>query len=741
MKRFNLFLFSMCIALGSLFTLMTSCCDSETLTTAGDGDTEKPETPGGEEPVIIEMKDGQLNGVVYNTTGAPVQGVSVTSGTSTAITDGNGLFSFDKVQVANGRTVVKFHKDRYFDVVRSFDFANTDNWQVVMVQQGNSGNTAQETYPSSADKEFNLNGAKVKLPGGQYVDVNGNPYTGNVTTDVLYLDPDDKNFSDMMPGGDLAAKSNDGSNDVDQLISYGMVSVNLKGTEGNELKLKDGTPATITITPGNGSNLDIPAWVFNPSTGLWDPAGNTQRQGNSYVITVSNVSWVNLDYPSKRCYMQGTVKDESGAAVQNQRVHVGQVYTFTNSTGFYSTYVPINTGMKVRVESADYSNYSPVAEKIVLSGTAGSRTTCDLTLPKLNKVTGKIISHRAPNMRYSVWMTYDSKMSTRNELSDNNGNFSIKTPYGYTGTAALNIRTYNGSVFTKNIEITNEDIELGSIVIDEATTAETDRGYMIIKYGENSYDEITLNKIPEFWNFDKYGCTVFEDSLVIKSNIKIEGHYEYWTISIPNYSADVTQYNNATLNYTQEIDNIYRKVTCENVMITVQQDMNKIKLSLAGDAVSYYCRSHNTTTGEQVTIENNNAIIENSNLEFNIDFRSTKKTFIYKDELPDFAAFLGDQSCYSAVITGKNAFCDRDIIIEHRTSNDAANEYTKSLINLIKAAGFVNADANKEEFNNQDLYFSKYSSGNNVILIHKYYGLIKVEIIENLNKDMEGVRI
>ncbi|MDO4171987.1 MAG: hypothetical protein Q4D28_04705, partial [Prevotellaceae bacterium] len=96
--------------------------------------------------------------------------------------------------------------------------------------------------------------------------------------------------------------------------------------------------------------------------------------------------------------------------------------------------------------------------------------------------------------------------------------------------------------------------------------------------------------------------------------------------------------------------------------------------------------------------------------------------------------------CYS-VITGKNAFCDRDVFIAYRVNINTSNEYFKSLINLIKAAGFANADANKEEFDNHDHYSAKYCSGNNVIIIYKHYDMIQVEIIENPNKDIEGMHI
>ena len=721
MKRLNLFLFSLCMALGSLLTLATSCCDPDT-PFAGDG-TEDTETPGDDTPPVIEMRTGELVGVVYNTAGEPVQGASVSSGTETTVTDGNGFFTFSKVQVANGRTVVAFKKDGYFDVVRSFDFADTDNWQVVLVRKGNGGNTAQATYPASQPKEFNFNGGSVKLPGGQYVDKDGKPYTGNVTTDVLFLDPNDKDFADIMPGGDLAAKSNDGSGDVDQLISYGMVSVTPKDANGDELKFSDGTPAIITITPETGLRDDIPSWVFNPTTGLWEQEGTSEKQGDSYVLTVSNVKWVNLDYPAKRCYMQGKVKDESGAVVQGVRVHVGQVYATTDNNGYYKTFVPINTAMKIKVEASDYSNYSPVTEQIVKSGTAGSYTTCDITLPTLKKVKGTVVSHLAPNNRYSMWLTYNHK-TTAITLSDANGSFGIRTPYNYTGTAALNIRTFDGSVFTKNINITGEDIDLGDIVIDEEIIPRS--GYMLVRaYTGQVYEEIEMKRNPSLTRFTKYGCQLFEDSLVISYYIK-DGYYENWSLTVPGYSADQTQYHNATVSYSYESSGVTKSISATDVSVTVKQDMNMIIVSFANDMAKYYAYKNETNINDQ-------CIIEAKDLEFNIDFRSSKKTFIYKDELPEFAAFLGDKQYSSVIVTEKNKFFDNDVIIEQP---QVSRDEMKSLIKMIYNAGFTNANPNQEEFNTQDYYSAKYISGKKVIAINWYKQKMKIEMVENFSSDI-----
>ena len=160
--------------------------------------------------------------------------------------------------------------------------------------------------------------------------------------------------------------------------------------------------------------------------------------------------------------------------------------------------------------------------------------------------------------------------------------------------------------------------------------------------------------------------------------------------------------------------------------MTVKQDMNMIIVSFANDMAKYYAYKNETNITDQ-------CIIEAKDLEFNIDFRSSKKTFIYKDELPEFAAFLGDKQSSSVIVTEKNKFFDNDVIIEQP---QVSRDEMKSLIKMIYNAGFTNANPNQEEFNTQDYYSAKYISGKNVIAINWYKQKMKIEVVENFSSDI-----
>ena len=107
---------------------------------------------GGNTEVNGEMKKAELLGFVSDTEGKPLAGVTVNSGTETATTDASGSFALANIEVVQGRTVVVFKKDGYFDVVRSVTKADKDKWEVVMVSRYNSTITDNATYSAASSQ-------------------------------------------------------------------------------------------------------------------------------------------------------------------------------------------------------------------------------------------------------------------------------------------------------------------------------------------------------------------------------------------------------------------------------------------------------------------------------------------------------------------------------------------------------------------------------------------------------------
>ena len=239
MKKFNLWLLLSLFVSASMFT---ACCSTDDVS-GGGGDVPGPG------PVPAPMSMAQLSGFVYDENGDPIDGVTVTSGTSSVKTNAHGAFTLSSVNVVNGRSVVRFSKPGswYADVVRSVEAKEGDVWEVAMPSISN------DNFDSSTGKLLNLRGMKVDIPANSIKETTEAAYTGNVDSRMAYLDPNDENFSSMMPGGDLAATGygeKDPSNPNPQLISYGMTSVELSKSQTEALQLNG--EATVTFPAPDG---------------------------------------------------------------------------------------------------------------------------------------------------------------------------------------------------------------------------------------------------------------------------------------------------------------------------------------------------------------------------------------------------------------------------------------------------------------------------------------------------------
>ena len=337
-----------------LMMLMTFASCSKIQDLLNEGDDDDDDDGGINPPELVEgrMEDIALSGIVRDASGTPIEGVSIVSGSSAATTNTDGFFEFDQIQVVsvlNDRSVVRFSKAGYFDVVRSMDAdddaADGASWEVVMCKKENNDFTSIKTYSSSSDQTLQAGEMKIDMPQDGYkVDGTGLSYTGKVKSEMVYLDPNNERFSEMMPGGDLAAVRTDNSSA--QLVSYGMTDLNMYAENGDKLQLKDGCKAKLTfpIPAGMGENppASIPLWSFNEKTGLWEEEGSAALQGNVYVGEVAHFSWVNLDYPEKQGTVYGYVKDDTGKALPGVRLSIGQLLapTVTNSDGYYSPLIP-----------------------------------------------------------------------------------------------------------------------------------------------------------------------------------------------------------------------------------------------------------------------------------------------------------------------------------------------------------------------------------------------------------------
>lgn len=576
-----------------LMMLMTFASCSKLQDLLNEGDDDDDDDGGINPPELVEgrMEDIALSGIVRDASGTPIEGVSIVSGSSAATTNTDGFFEFDQIQVVsvlNDRSVVRFSKAGYFDVVRSMDAdddaADGASWEVVMCRKENNDFTSIKTYSSSSDQTLQAGEMKIDMPQDGYkVDGTGASYTGKVKSEMVYLDPNNERFSEMMPGGDLAAVRSDNSSA--QLVSYGMTDLNMYAENGDKLQLKDGSKAKLTfpIPAGMGENppASIPLWSFNEKTGLWEEEGSAALQGNVYVGEVTHFSWVNLDYPEEQGTVYGYVKDDTGKVLPGVRLNIGQLLTstVTQSNGYYSHEVPANTDFSISVKDLYYGGINQKVSVKVPALSPGERRKVDITLPHLVRVYGKVMNERGDGIRSSVWVQTE-KAKTEVLQTDVDGNFNVYVPKDMKGKATVYARTYRGDEVSKDITIKDKDVYV-ELIVSGSGGVNTNMIHI--------FSDVLGN---EEWPIPTYtspisGVVLLDDALMLvpeeKANILM-------AIMVAHYDKEKTTYTDGVTAYVtnQAEKRLFRTMPGKEMKCTVQRNGNDFVLSLIGDGV--FCK-------------------------------------------------------------------------------------------------------------------------------------------------------
>lgn len=590
-----------------LMMLMTFASCSKIQDLLNEGDDDDDDDGGINPPELVEgrMEDIALSGIVRDASGTPIEGVSIVSGSSAATTNTDGFFEFDQIQVVsvqNDRSVVRFSKAGYFDVVRSMDAdddaADGASWEVVMCRKENNDFTSIKTYSSSSDQTLQAGEMKIDMPQDGYkVDGTGVGYTGKVKSEMVYLDPNNERFSEMMPGGDLAAVRSDNSSA--QLVSYGMTDLNMYAENGDKLQLKEGSKAKLTfpIPAGMGENppASIPLWSFNEKTGLWEEEGSAQLQGNVYVGEVAHFSWVNLDYPEKQGTVYGYVKDDTGKALPGVRLSIGQLLapTVSKSDGYYSHEVPANTAFSITVKDLYYGGINQKVSVKVPALSPGERRQVDITLPHLVRVYGKVMNERGDGIRSSVWVQTE-KAKTEVLQTDKDGNFNVYVPKDMKGNATVYARTYRGDEVSKDITIKDKDVYV-ELTVGGSGGVNTNVIHI--------FSDVLGN---EEWPIPTYtspisGVVILDNAMMLipeeKSNILM-------SVMVAQYDKEKTTYTEGVTAYVanQAEKRQFQTMPGKEMKCTVQRNGNDFVFSLEGNGVFFQEASDNDAD-EQETEE------------------------------------------------------------------------------------------------------------------------------------------
>ena len=296
-------------------------------------------------------------GQVIDEYGLPVINAKIRIGNTIRNTDSQGVYYFNNIITAENATVIIVEKSGYYKGVRTVSCTkNQDVYSRIRLMS----KQLTGSFNSMVGGKILTNGnSSIDFEANSIMnDISKNSYTGVVNVFAHWIDPNDENINELVPG-DLRGVTKEGFEKI--LTSYGMMAVELEDANGNKLQLANGKSAKLTMPiPSiqlNNSPNEIPLWSINEKTGMWHEEGNAKKIGNEYVGEVSHFSFWNCDYPDQMNKIEFTVVDKNKMPIVNAEIKITEISrnittnAFTNSNGYCNGFVPKNSTLKIEIFS------------------------------------------------------------------------------------------------------------------------------------------------------------------------------------------------------------------------------------------------------------------------------------------------------------------------------------------------------------------------------------------------------
>ena len=292
-------------------------------------------------------------GQVVDVNNNPIQSATIKIGSCSVLTDSNGIFIINQASVYQKFAFITATKAGYINGSRSMVPTSGKNNVKIMLLQ----NIPLQNIPSGTTSEVSLiSGTKVVFDGA-FMDENGVAYSGVVSVSMYHLMPSDANVNTLMPGM-LFAQDENGQDKV--LDTYGMLNVELHGSNGQKLQIATGHNAQLNMKIDNSqlttSPNTIPLWHFDEVKGYWKQEGTATKIGNYYVGNVSHFSWWNCDISNSSILLTISLTNNNGNPLNNLSVELlnsnnQHAVGYTDNNGELSGILPANQIFTVNIRN------------------------------------------------------------------------------------------------------------------------------------------------------------------------------------------------------------------------------------------------------------------------------------------------------------------------------------------------------------------------------------------------------
>ena len=292
-------------------TLFTNCSKSEDNSTTVNPTTEYKFDLG-------KSVNRAFKGLIVNEENLPLAGVTVKMSGKTSITDANGMFTLSNVPVKERFAYLTAEKAGYLSGSRTLMTHESLNTLKIMLVAPTTF-----TIQSGVESSVTVGNTTVKFDGAFSAE-NGQPYTGAVKVLTSDMPANDPYVFVFIPGSLFAI---DAQGEYKGLETFGMVSVELKGTNNQKLQLTSGHKAEISMNITTQAQLQkapetMPMWWFDEVAGLWREEGFSTKIGNKYVGNVSHFTKWNNDWAYPVASITVIAKNYDGTVAQGIRCEI-----------------------------------------------------------------------------------------------------------------------------------------------------------------------------------------------------------------------------------------------------------------------------------------------------------------------------------------------------------------------------------------------------------------------------------
>lgn len=301
-----------------------------------------------EEKYFLSQNSTSISGKVFNQNNEPLSGVTVKINGKSTISDSEGAYEISNLATSNSKLTIQYSKDGFISLTRTVTIAQSINVSVALISLS-SDIVSQTSFSAVEGTTITSTGSYVILPANNYKDINGNQYTGTVKAQVIYINPDNNNFSQLIDGSSYL------TDEYGQYLeSFGVLRVELYDASGNEIiynadssyNKSSGAYVGIAIPQSKMSSAPqyITLYSYNSTKSAYVASGTASKSGGQYVGTVSHFS-------SWTCAIQGSPQSMGNAQytidggiysnqiLSNFNTFYGVIY---NDTTGFDTYISVS---------------------------------------------------------------------------------------------------------------------------------------------------------------------------------------------------------------------------------------------------------------------------------------------------------------------------------------------------------------------------------------------------------------